>query len=192
VFLRSGQWRWIRHGLRRQTLRAVSATAFRFLSLKRTGIGLATVQRIISRHGAVSGPSQRLEKARPSSSPWRRPNDGPRTTIFLVRDNDDDAELAVMAFDSPPYVNPLVRARDVSRPRLSVRAREVRKRRDVSELLLCLLDIRASLPKLSGLGSSQAIRADDVQTSSHRYFLLLSNEDRDRLAHTITSRTVMC
>jgi two-component system response regulator len=32
--------------------------------------------------------------------------------IFLVEDNDDDAELALMAFSRAKVVNPLVRVRD--------------------------------------------------------------------------------
>ena len=33
-------------------------------------------------------------------------------TILLVEDNDDDAELAMMAFSRAKITNPLVRARD--------------------------------------------------------------------------------
>jgi len=78
---------------------------------------------------AVSGPSQRLEKARPSSSPWEATNDVREQAIFLVEDNDDDAELAVMAFDRARLVNPLVRARDgVEALDYLFGAREVRRK----------------------------------------------------------------
>jgi len=36
----------------------------------------------------------------------------PQQPIFLVEDNDDDAELAVMAFQRAKVTNPLIRASD--------------------------------------------------------------------------------
>jgi hypothetical protein len=54
-----------------------------------------------------------LAKALRSVSRWETPDETPRgQTILLVEDNDDDAELTVMAFDRAKLVNPLIRSAD--------------------------------------------------------------------------------
>jgi two-component system response regulator len=100
--------------------------------------------------------------------------------IFLVEDNDDDAELAVMAFDRAGLVNPLVRARDGVEALDYLFGRGRYAERDVSELpAVVLLDIKH--PKLSGLEVLKAIRADERTKRLPIVILTSSNEDRDRL-----------
>ena len=100
--------------------------------------------------------------------------------IFLVEDNDDDAELAVMAFDRARLVNPLVRARDGVEALDYLFGRGRYAERDVSELpAVVLLDIKD--PKLSGLEVLKAIRADERTKRLPIVILTSSNEDRDRL-----------
>jgi two-component system, response regulator len=101
-------------------------------------------------------------------------------TIFLVEDNDDDAELAVMAFRRAKLVNPLVRARDGVEALDYLFARGKYAERNVSELpAVVLLDI--NLPKVSGLEVLKAIRADERTKRLPIVILTSSNQDRDRL-----------
>src|SRR5271154_1011860 len=80
--------------------------------------------------------------------------------ILLVEDNDDDAELALMAFQRAKITNPLVRARDGVEALDYLFGRGKYADRDVRELpAVTLLDLK--LPKLSGLEVLKAVRADE-------------------------------
>jgi two-component system, response regulator len=101
-------------------------------------------------------------------------------TIFLVEDNDDDAELAMMAFQRAKLVNPLIRARDGVEALDYLFGRGKYAERNVSELpAVVLLDI--NLPKMSGLEVLKAIRTDDRTKRVPIVILTSSNEDKDRL-----------
>lgn len=101
--------------------------------------------------------------------------------IFLVEDNDDDAELAVMAFHRAKITNPLIRARDGVEALDYLFGRGEHGGRDVSDLpAVALLDLQ--LPKLSGLEVLKAIRADDRTKHLPIIILTSSNEDKDRLS----------
>jgi two-component system response regulator len=101
-------------------------------------------------------------------------------TIFLVEDNDDDAELAMMAFNRAHLVNPLVRARDGVEALDYLFGRGKHAERNVSELpAVVMLDL--NLPKLSGLEVLKAIRADERTKCLPVVILTSSNEDKARL-----------
>jgi two-component system response regulator len=101
--------------------------------------------------------------------------------IFLVEDNDDDAELAVLAFQRAKLVNPLVRARDGVEALDYLFARGAHSERNASELpSVVLLDI--NLPKIDGLDVLKAIRADERTKRLPVVILTSSSHDRDRLA----------
>ena len=82
----------------------------------------------------------------------------PEQVILLVEDNDDDAELAVMAFRRARITNPLVRARDGIEALDYLWGRGKYAERDVRDLpAVALLDLK--LPKIDGLEVLKAIRA---------------------------------
>jgi two-component system response regulator len=100
--------------------------------------------------------------------------------IFLVEDNDDDAELAKMAFSRAKLVNPLVRVRDGVEALDYLFGRGKHAERNGSELpAVVLLDL--NLPKLSGLEVLKAIRADERTKRLPVVILSSSDEERDRL-----------
>lgn len=100
--------------------------------------------------------------------------------ILLVEDNDDDAELALMAFKRAKITNPLVRARDGVEALDYLFARGAYSTRDVSDApAVVLLDLK--LPKLNGLDVLKSVRADDRTKHLPIVILTSSNEDKDRL-----------
>jgi two-component system response regulator len=103
-----------------------------------------------------------------------------KQTILLVEDNDDDAELAAMAFHRAQITNPLIRARDGLEALDYLFGRGKHAERDVSDLPACtLLDLK--LPKVSGLEVLKAIRANERTKHLPIVILTSSNEDKDRL-----------
>ena len=100
--------------------------------------------------------------------------------IFLVEDNDDDAELAIRAFKRANITNPLIRARDGVDALDFLFARGKYSNRDMRDLpVLTLLDL--NLPKISGLDVLKAIRSDQRTKHLPVVILTTSNEDKDRL-----------
>jgi two-component system, response regulator len=101
--------------------------------------------------------------------------------VLLVEDNDDDAELAVMAFSRAKVVNPLVRMRDGVEALDYLFGRGKHAERNASDLpAVVLLDI--NLPKLNGLEVLKTIRADERTKRLPVVILTSSNEERDRLS----------
>jgi two-component system response regulator len=101
-------------------------------------------------------------------------------SIFLVEDNDDDAELAVMAFRRGKITNPLIRARNGVEALDYLFARGKHSERDARDLpAVVLLDLK--LPKVSGFEVLKAIRAAEQTKHLPIVILTSSNEDRDRL-----------
>ena len=100
--------------------------------------------------------------------------------IFLVEDNDDDAELTLRALTGAKVKNPLVRARDGEEALDYLFGRGKYAGRDVRELpAVTLLDI--NMPKISGLEVLKEIRADERTRHLPVVVLTSSNEDKDRL-----------
>ena len=101
--------------------------------------------------------------------------------ILLVEDNDDDAELAMMAFHRAKITNPLIRMRDGVEALDYLFGRGKHAERDASDLpAVTLLDLK--LPKVNGLEVLKAIRADERTRHLPIVILTSSNEDKDRLA----------
>ena len=101
--------------------------------------------------------------------------------ILLVEDNDDDAELTVLAFNSARLSNHIVRARDGVEALDYLNARGAHTGRDVHDLpTLVLLDI--NLPRLGGLDVLAQIRATEHTRHVPVVMLTSSDEEKDRLA----------
>src|SRR6202044_2510546 len=101
-------------------------------------------------------------------------------TIFLVEDNDGDAELAVRAFQHGKVNHKLVRARDGLEALDYLFGRGKYADRDVGDQpAVMLLDL--NIPKINGLEVLKAIRADERTKLLPVVILTTSNEDKDRL-----------
>jgi two-component system, response regulator len=100
--------------------------------------------------------------------------------IFLVEDNDDDAELAERAFKRAKIAGPLVRARDGVDALDYLFGRGKYIGRNVSDLpVVVLLDLK--LPRVSGLEVLKSIRGDERTKHLPVVILTSSNDDKDRL-----------
>jgi two-component system response regulator len=100
-------------------------------------------------------------------------------TIFLIEDNDDDAELALRAFRRAKVTHKLIRARDGLDALDYLFGRGKYAGRDVGDLpAVTLLDL--NLPKINGLEVLKAIRADERTKHIPVVILTTSNEDKDR------------
>jgi two-component system response regulator len=105
----------------------------------------------------------------------------PQQLIFLVEDNDDDAELTLRAFKAAKIANPVMRARDGVEALDYLLGRGNHSGRDVSDApAVVLLDLK--LPRLSGLEVLKAVRADERTKHLPVVILTSSNEERDRLS----------
>jgi two-component system, response regulator len=105
---------------------------------------------------------------------------GPQRMILLVEDDDDDAELAVRAFQEAKVRNPLVRVHDGVEALDYLFAQDQYSARDAHELpVFVLLDL--NIPKISGLKVLEAIRADERTRRLPVIILTSSGEERDRL-----------
>jgi two-component system, response regulator len=105
----------------------------------------------------------------------------PQQLIFLVEDNDDDAELTLRAFKAAKIANPVMRARDGVEALDYLLGRGNHAGRDVSDApAVVLLDLK--LPRLSGLEVLKAVRADERTKHLPIVILTSSNEERDRLS----------
>ena len=104
----------------------------------------------------------------------------PHRMILLVEDDDDDAELAVRAFQEAKIKNPLVRVQDGVEALDYLFARGNYSVRDAHHLpVFVLLDL--NIPKINGLKVLQAIRADERTKRLPVIVLTSSGEEKDRL-----------
>jgi two-component system response regulator len=104
-----------------------------------------------------------------------------KQVILLVEDNDDDAELTIMAFRDAHISNNVVRARNGVESLDYLFARGQYSQRDATILpAVVLLDL--NLPLLGGIEVLKAIRADPRTKHLPVVILTSSVEDKDRLA----------
>jgi two-component system response regulator len=100
-------------------------------------------------------------------------------SILLVEDNDDDAELAIMAFKEANILNPLIRVDDGVEALDYLLARGKHAGRTEELPAVVLLDL--NLPRLSGIEVLAAIRGNDRTRHLPVVILTSSTEDKDRL-----------
>jgi len=104
-----------------------------------------------------------------------------KPVILLVEDNDDDAELTLMAFKAARISNSVVRVRDGVEALDYLFGRRSYAGRDLNDLPgVVLLDL--NLPRLGGLDVLAAIRAGDHIKHLPVVVLTSSDEEEDRLA----------
>ena len=99
--------------------------------------------------------------------------------ILLVEDNDDDAELTVMAFREANIANPIIHVKDgvTALARLHGALSESPDKLPLPAVVL--LDLK--LPKLSGLEVLKRIRASEATRRLPVVVLTSSDEERDRM-----------
>lgn len=103
------------------------------------------------------------------------------SSILLVEDNDDDAELTSRAFSGARIGNALVRVSDGVEALDYLFGRGGYAARDTRRLpVVVLLDMK--LPRLDGIDVLKAIRADDRTRHLPVVALTSSDHERDRLA----------
>jgi two-component system response regulator len=101
--------------------------------------------------------------------------------ILHVEDNDDDAELTLMAFAKARIPNPVVRARDGVDALDYLFGGSGGTRTSAHQLpALILLDLM--LPRVGGLEVLAAIRANECTRHLPIVIFTSSNEEQDRLA----------
>jgi two-component system, response regulator len=106
---------------------------------------------------------------------------GELSSILLVEDNEDDAELTMRAFHQACIANPLVRVADGVEALDYLFGRAGYADRDVSaQPVVVLLDLK--LPRLDGIDVLKAIRANDHTCYLPVVMLTSSDQERDRIA----------
>jgi two-component system response regulator len=101
--------------------------------------------------------------------------------ILLVEDNDDDAELTVMAFRDAQIPNPIVRAADGVEALDYLFARGRHAGRNPDELpTLVLLDLK--LPRMGGIEVLKELRGSPLTRRQPVVILTSSAEEQDRVA----------
>jgi signal transduction histidine kinase/ActR/RegA family two-component response regulator len=139
-----------------------------------TGIGLATVHRIIRRHGATIW----AESAAGAGATFFSRMNTDDNTILLVEDNPDDADLTLRAFKRSHVMNPVVVARDgIEALDYLFNQGEMGERSGGQLPTLIVLDLK--LPKLDGLGVLKAVRANERTRLLPVVILTSSKEEQD-------------
>ncbi|MCC6406836.1 MAG: response regulator [Planctomycetes bacterium] len=103
-----------------------------------------------------------------------------RDSILLVEDNDDDAELTLLAFQAARIGNPIVRARDGVEALELLFGTPTGATAELETPAVVLLDLK--LPRVSGIEVLKAIRTDPRTQHLPVVILTSSAEDEDRLA----------
>ena len=101
--------------------------------------------------------------------------------ILLVEDNDDDAELTIMAFKEAKITNPIVRVSDgvEALDYLFARGRYASRRQDELPMVV-LLDLK--LPRMGGIEVLKEVRASPLTKYQPVVILTSSAQEQDRVA----------
>jgi two-component system response regulator len=99
--------------------------------------------------------------------------------ILLVEDNDDDADLTVMAFREANIANPIIRVKDGLDALTQLHGARGESPAQVVSPAVVLLDLK--LPRLSGLEVLKRIRATETTRHLPVVVLTSSDEERDRM-----------
>jgi two-component system response regulator len=101
--------------------------------------------------------------------------------ILLVEDNDDDADLTLMAFSDAKIANAIVRVRDGVEALDYLFARGAHAARRAEEMpTVVLLDLK--LPRVGGIEVLKQIRANPLTANLPVVILTSSAEEQDRAA----------
>jgi len=98
--------------------------------------------------------------------------------ILLVEDNDDDAELTLMAFKKHKFANTIVRMRDGAEALDYLFCRGQFISRDITQIpKIILLDLK--LPKVSGFEVLKEVKSNDILKSIPVIVMTSSQEEKD-------------
>jgi DNA-binding response OmpR family regulator len=98
--------------------------------------------------------------------------------ILLVEDNDDDAELTLMAFKKHKFANIIIRIRDGAEALDYLFCRRQFISRNINQLpKIILLDLK--LPKVSGFEVLKAVKSNDILKSIPVIIMTSSQEEKD-------------
>lgn len=98
-------------------------------------------------------------------------NDINPVTIFLVEDDDVDAETILRSFNSNRIANSIIRATD------GMQALEMLQTGEVPKPFIMLLDLK--MPRMDGIELMQALRADKNLESTVVFVLTTSKDEAD-------------